>query len=81
MQDKTHWLDQPRNVTHLYRGLWIVGLLLVAGDLVVHRHEGVAFAERLGFHAVYGFCACVALVLAAKLLRWVVMRPEHYYDR
>jgi hypothetical protein len=81
MQDQTYWLNQPRNVTRLYRGLWIVGLLLVAADLVVHRHEGVAFAEQFGFYALYGFCACVALVLAAKLLRRVVMRPEHYYDR
>ena len=33
------------------------------------------------FYAVYGFVACVALVLAAKVLRRVVMRPEDYYDQ
>jgi hypothetical protein len=30
---------------------------------------------------LYGFFACVALVLAAKLLRKLIMRPEDYYER
>jgi hypothetical protein len=81
MQDQPRWLDEPRNVTRLYRGLWVVGLLLLAADLVVHRHEDVGFAELFGFYGFYGFGACVALVLAAKLLRRVVMRPENYYER
>lgn len=79
---KQYWLDRSENVTKLYRGLWAIGLLLLAGDLVVHRHEEFGWAEWFGFYAVYGFCACVALVLAAKeILRRLVMRPEDYYDR
>jgi len=77
----THWLDSNRNVTRLYRGLWIICSLLVAVDLVVHRHEEFGFAALFGFHAWFGFLACVALVLTAKGLRRVLMRDEDYYDR
>ena len=75
------WLDRPGNVARLYRGLWIVGALLIAADLVVHRHAETAFDGWFGFYGLYGFVACVGLVLAAKLLRRVVMRREDYYDR
>ena len=34
-----------------------------------------------GFYAVFGFVACVVLVLVAKyILRPLVMRKENYYD-
>lgn len=78
---KKYWLDDPDNVTRLYRGLWIVCGLLVSIDLVLHRHEDFGFATLFGFHGAYGFFACVALVLAAKQLRRVLMRPEDYYDK
>ena len=78
---KRYWLDSSENVTKLYRGLWVVGLLLFAADLLVHRHEEFSFAEWLGYYALYGFFACVALVLTAKAMRIVLKRPEDYYDR
>jgi hypothetical protein len=56
------------------------GALLVAADLVVHRHAETAFDGWFGYYALYGFVACVALVLAAKVLRRIVMRREDYYD-
>ena len=76
-----YWLDDPRNVDKLYRGLWIVCGLLIAIDLFLNRHEDFAFATVFGFHGLYGFFACVALVLAAKQLRRVLMRDENYYER
>lgn len=80
-ESKRYWLDRPENVTRLYRGLWIVGALLAIFDLVVHRHAEAGFDGWFGFYAAYGFVACVGLVLAAKVLRRLVMRPEDYYDR
>ena len=80
--EKNYWLDRSENVTRLYHGLWVVGLLLLAADAVIHRHEDFVWTEWFGFYAAYGFFACVALVLAAKeVLRRLVMRSEDYYDR
>ena len=76
-----YWLDRSENVTKLYRGLWVVGALLAAIDLILHRHEDFGFATLFGFYGVYGFCACVILVLIAKKLRTVLMRDEDYYER
>jgi hypothetical protein len=79
--EKRRWLDEPRNVTRLYRGLWAIGIALLLLDPVVHRHEEFGFAAWLGYYAVFGFVACCALVLAAKeILRRLVARPENYYD-
>ncbi len=75
------WLDHPRNIARLYRGLWVCGGALLLADLAVHRHAETAFDDWFGFYGFYGFVACVALVLAAKLLRRAVMRSEDYYDR
>lgn len=77
---RSYWLDRSENVTRLYRGLWGVGVALLAVDLVLHKHEEFGFAASFGFYALYGFVACVALVLIAKKLRIVLMRPESYYD-
>ncbi len=79
--EKPRWLDHSRNVTKLYRGLWGAGGLLALADLVADRHAETGFDGWLAFYALYGFVACVALVLAAKLLRRAVMRAEDYYDR
>jgi hypothetical protein len=81
MKSESRWLDHPRNVARLYRGLWVLGALLALLDLLVHRHAEVGADAAFAFYAAYGFIACVALVLAAKVLRRVVMRPENYYDR
>ena len=80
-ESKTYWLDSSKNVTKLFHGLWVVCLALVAIDLFMHRHEDFDFARLFGFHAFYGFFACVALVLIAKQLRRVLMRDEDYYER
>jgi drug/metabolite transporter (DMT)-like permease len=78
--DRKYWLDDPANVTKLYRGVWVVGVLLVALDLVLQRHDDLGFAETWGFYALYGFVGIVSLVLTAKGLRRLVKRPEDFYE-
>ena len=80
-EPRKYWLDCEQNVTRLYRGLWAAGIGLLALDLFLHRHEEFDFAAWFGFYAVFGFLACVALVLIAKRLRVLLMRPEDFYER
>lgn len=79
--EKVYWLDQPGNVRKIYLGLWGVCLLLMGADLLYAKHPHFAIERLPGFYGFYGFVSCVSLVLAAKLLRKIVMRPENYYDR
>ncbi len=79
--EKKYWLDDPRNVRKLYRGLWIVCGLLVTADLLYAKHIEFPIERLVGFFGFYGFVSCVFLVLAAKQLRKIVGRGEDYYDR
>ena len=82
---KKHLFDQPRNVRRLIRVFFALCVLLLGADLLFHRHlnfaEGVFPVEGwFGFYAIYGFVACVLLVLTATQMRKVLMRREDYYD-
>ena len=74
------WLDQPRNVTKLVWALIAVCVALFFADGFYEKHGEVTAEYLFGFYGIYGFTGCVALVLAAKWLRTVVMRREDYYD-
>lgn len=79
--EKSYWLDVPANVDRLVRGFYAVCALLLLIDLLVPKHGAFAIEHAFGFYAFFGFVACVTLVLVAKQLRRILMRPEDYYDR
>lgn len=78
---KRHWLDDEGNVTLLVRVLAAACVLLVAADLIYHKHGHFGWETLLGFHGFFGFASFFLLVLAGKHLRTVLMRDEDYYDR
>ena len=80
MSEKPRWLDSPDNVKKLIRGFFVVCALLFFADLFYHRHYERAWEGLFGFYAVYGFVACVLLVLAATEMRKFLMRDEDFYD-
>jgi hypothetical protein len=79
--ERTYWLDNPRNVDRLVYGFYAVCAALIAIDVFVPKHGPFAIEHVFGFYGIFGFLACVALVLIAKQLRRVLMRPEDYYER
>jgi hypothetical protein len=79
-KENPHLFDRPENVERLLNGFYTICILLVLADFVVHRHIGFGWEKIPAFYAIYGFVACVLLVLIAKKIRNVVMRKEDYYD-
>lgn len=75
------FFDKPKNVSIILYVFYAVCILLVALDFVVHRHIYLDFEKIPTFYAIYGFVACVVLVVLAKLMRLVLMRDETYYDQ
>ncbi len=72
----------PRNVKRMLVAFFSFLFLLFLADAIYHRHATFPWEEWFGFYAVFGFVACVILVLVAKhILRPLVMRNEDYYDR
>ena len=84
--EKVHIFDKPKNVKRVIWSLYFICGVLLLLDFFIHRHhsfaEGVFSAEGwLGYYAIYGWVACVLLVLIAKQMRKVIMRKEDYYER
>ena len=79
-KQKQYLFDNPRNVSIVLRSLYIICILLVLLDFILHRHVMHEWEQLTGFYAIFGFVACVMLVLGAKQLRNIVMRKEDYYD-
>lgn len=75
-----HLFDKPRNVRLVFRLFYGICIVLLALDFVLHRHVAHAWDRLPGFYALFGFTACVTLVLIAKRLRRLLRRPEDYYD-
>ena len=78
--EQRRWLDYPGNVRKVYFSVWIACAVLLLLELLIDKHAETAAEHWFGFHGFFGLIACVGLVLAAKLLRRVISRPEDYYD-
>jgi len=79
-EQKKYFFDKPKNVQWTMRIFYIICVLLVLADFIIHRHIGLPWEEIPAFYALYGFVACVVLVVIAKEMRKIVMRKENYYD-
>ena len=78
--EKIYFFDKPENVKRVLNVFYTLCVILVLADFVVHRHIGLVWENIPAFYAIYGFVACVALVVVAKLIRKIVMRKEDYYN-
>lgn len=80
MNEKSYWLDKPKNIKLILRILYTICALLFAVDFIHHRHTIHSWENILGFYAFYGFGGGVFLVLVAKEMRKILMRDEDHYE-
>ena len=78
--EKAHIFDNPRNVQRIVIALFVICGLSVVAEFFVHLHPEHPWESVFNFYSLYGFIACVMLVLIAKMLRYFIMRREDYYD-
>jgi hypothetical protein len=81
MDEKTHWLDQPRHIKLLWRGFLLVLVLTVLAEFMVPMHPHFAIESIFGFNAWYGFLVCALMIVLAKGLALVLKRPDTYYGK
>ena len=76
------FFDKPQNIKMILRVFYVLSALLVIMDFIFERHPHDPHPWEMikGFYAIYGFVACVILVLVATQMRKLVMRDEDYYD-
>jgi hypothetical protein len=78
--DKTHWLDQARNVKLLWRMFLGVLVLTVIVEALISLHPHFAIESAFGFYAWYGLIACAVMIVVAKTLALLLRRPDTYYE-
>ncbi len=79
-ESDTHLFDRPANRRRLVRLLIAVSAVLLVLDAVLDRHTSHPWDGVFGFYPLYGFVACVVLVLLATQMRVLLGRDEDYYQ-
>lgn len=74
-----HWLVRPATIRKLWWGFSIVLALTVAAQFIVYVKGYFGVDSWFGFGAAFGFASCLAMVLVAKALGFVLKRNEDYY--
>jgi hypothetical protein len=73
------WLARPSSIRLLWRLFYLVLAASVAAQLVIKVKGYFGVDGWFAYGAVYGFLACVVMVVFAKILGRFVKRGEDYY--
>lgn len=77
--DNSHWLTRPATIRKLWWGFSVVLALTVAAQAFVYVKGYFGVDGWFGFGAVFGFLSCLAMVLVAKGLGFILKRDQNYY--
>ncbi len=75
------YLGDPANVKKLRRAFYVILVIVVASDFLVHREHAEYIWEKIpGWGAFYGFVSCVIIILVSKFIgHHGIMKREDYY--
>lgn len=73
------WLARPSSIRLMWRVFWAVLALTVAAQIVIEIKGYFGIDGWFAFGAIYGFLSCLAMVLFAKGLGYLLKRDENYY--
>lgn len=76
---RPHWLSRPENVRRLWRAFVVALALTVGAQFLAPVHGYFAPEEWPAFSALFGFLACVGMVLVARLIGFFLKRRDDYY--
>jgi len=79
MKEEDPWLVRPESIRILWIAFIAILAMTVLADFFVEHHGYFGIDGTFGFNAWFGFLSCVAMVVFAKLLGFLVKRPEDYY--
>ncbi len=74
------WLDRPTSAKRILIALSVLCAAFFFADAVYHKHSHFTAESWFGFYALFSFGVCAVLVILARLLRAVLIKPERYYD-
>jgi hypothetical protein len=76
---------KPHRPARNMRLPWLIFICILAATIVaglfVDRHAYFTLDGSFAFKAWFGFTACIAMIIIAKLLGRLLHRKDDYYDR
>ena len=72
--------DPTRDDHKLWRLGYGILILTVLAELFYEPHPYFTIDGLFGFHATFGFIACLMMVAVAKPMAVFLKRPDIYYD-
>ena len=78
-REPDHWLARPETIRRIWRVSIAVLVITVLLEFVIKIKGYFGVDDWLGFGAAFGFLSCLAMVLVAKVLGFVLKRDEDYY--
>lgn len=79
-EEELHWLVRPQTIRKLWWGFSAVLVLTLLAQFFIDIHSYFTVDGWPAFYAVFGFVSCVAMVIFAKVLGYVLKRPDDFYD-
>lgn len=79
-REPDHWLVRPATIRWIWRVSFVVLAVTVLLQLVIKVKGYFGPDGWLGFGAAFGFLSCLAMVLVAKGLGYLLKRDEDYYE-
>ena len=85
VKEPVGWMDRPDSVRTFFRVFYAACAVLFLAEFVLMGTENLhphPLEERMRFfvYPVYGFVSFWFLVLVARPMRTLLIRPEDYYD-
>ena len=81
MKKEFDWFDKPENIKKLKIICSLILLLSVVAEFFIHTHVNHVWDKIPGINALFGFIACVILIIISKLIgKYWLKRDEDYYD-
>ena len=81
MTQNTGFFYRATTVQWLLRIFYGLCVLLVFIDFVVHRHTLSDIEKFPAFYVLFGLGTSLILIVAAKLMRKILLRDEDYYQQ
>ena len=78
-KQQDHWLVRPDSIRLMWRIFWAVLALTVALQIFIKVKGHFGVDGWIGFGAAFGFFSCVAMIVIAKGLGFILKRDQDYY--
>ncbi len=84
-EKQKHWVYRKENRRILWFIQFVILIVAILPEFFMHHHasfeaQGIHLDASPTFYAWYGFLTCAAMVIAAKVLGYVLKRKDDYYD-